>query len=155
MLYLVRHAKAGSRHDWDGDDRARPLSRAGRRQADAIAARLADRLDTTPATLLSSSYVRCRQTLAPLAARLAATIADEACLEEGSRFEDTVALLGEVPDGAVLCSHGDVIPEVIEALHRRGCRVRGEADWRKATVWLLDRRDGEFVDARVWPPPTI
>jgi len=30
LLVLVRHAKAGSRDGWDGDDRLRPLSEAGR-----------------------------------------------------------------------------------------------------------------------------
>ena len=42
-LFVVRHAKAGSRRDWDGDDSLRPLSKDGRRQADAVAARLARR----------------------------------------------------------------------------------------------------------------
>ena len=37
MLYLVRHAKAGSRHDFHGNDRLRPLSKAGHRQAEALA----------------------------------------------------------------------------------------------------------------------
>ena len=36
-LYLVRHAKAGSRHDFDGSDRDRPLTNSGRRQASALA----------------------------------------------------------------------------------------------------------------------
>ena len=33
MILLVRHAKAGSRSQWDGDDDERPLSSSGREQA--------------------------------------------------------------------------------------------------------------------------
>ena len=45
MLFLVRHAKAGSRTDWDADDFARPLTGKGRRQAAAIAERLLPQAD--------------------------------------------------------------------------------------------------------------
>ena len=41
---------------------------------------------------------------------------------------------------------------VIAALQRRGCRVHGPADWRKGTVWTIDRHDGELTSARVWRP---
>ena len=34
-ILLVRHGKAGSRSQWDGDDDERPLSSSGREQADA------------------------------------------------------------------------------------------------------------------------
>ena len=40
-IFVVRHAKAGSRHKWDGEDVERPLSEAGRRQTAAITERLA------------------------------------------------------------------------------------------------------------------
>ena len=62
--YLVRHAKAGSRHRWDGDDFERPVSASGRKQADAMAARL---VDAGVTSLWSSPYVRCIETLEPLA----------------------------------------------------------------------------------------
>ena len=42
-LYLVRHAKAGERRLWDGDDLDRPLSPKGWKQADLLATRLAAR----------------------------------------------------------------------------------------------------------------
>jgi 8-oxo-dGTP diphosphatase len=44
VLYLVRHAKAGRRSAYTGDDRMRPLSGPGRRQAKAIGKRLAPTL---------------------------------------------------------------------------------------------------------------
>jgi 8-oxo-dGTP diphosphatase len=151
-IYLVRHAKAGSRSDWDGDDSVRPLSKNGWKQAEAIADRLALR---GVSALYSSPFVRCHQTLEPLAARTDLDLATESRLGEGTPFELTLALLSEVPDGAVLCTHGDVIPETIAALQRRGCDIDNHPDWRKGTIWTLERAaDGQFVKARVWSPPT-
>ena len=72
MLYLVRHAKAGGRQEWRGDDRLRPLSKEGRRQADSLARRLA-RLTT--GDLLSSPYLRCVQTVEPLASVVGKNVA--------------------------------------------------------------------------------
>lgn len=151
-LFLVRHAKAGSRSKWDGDDHERPLSANGRVQADRLAERLAP---LGPSVLLSSPYLRCVQTLQPLGARCDLEVTSEPRLAEGTPFEAALELLAEVPDGAVLCSHGDLIPDTMAALERRGCRILGEPDWRKATVWCLERTaTGDFSSAEVWPPPT-
>jgi hypothetical protein len=63
-------------------------------------------------------------------------------------------MLTEVPDGAVMCSHGDLIPATISALERRGTAIRTPPDWRKASVWILRRnKHGGIVHATVWPPP--
>lgn len=151
MLYLVRHAKAGSRHDFTGDDRLRPLSPSGRRQADLLAVRLAA-LDVT--TLISSPYVRCIQTLQPTATAVGATVETDVCLGEGRSFVGVLDLMSTLPDGSVVCSHGDVIPETISALERRGCEFVSPPEWRKGSVWVLQRDDrGEFVTAEAWPPP--
>lgn len=151
MLYLVRHAKAGSRSDWDGDDFTRPLTGKGRRQSIAIAEGL---LPQATGVLISSPFVRCIQTLEPLAARLGAAVATDDALAEGAGFAGALDLLTTLPDGSVLCSHGDVIPETIDALLRRGCVVVGEPDWRKASVWQLVRGDeGAIAEATASPPP--
>jgi 8-oxo-dGTP diphosphatase len=152
MLFLVRHAKAGARHDWVGDDRVRPLSKAGRRQADA----LVDSLCAAGATeLYSSPYLRCIQTLEPLSAALGVPVVVDERLTEGDDFSGTLELLTAAADGAVLCSHGDVIPATMAALQRRGCAIVGEPDWRKATVWVIQRDDGECVSAAAWGPPKV
>jgi 8-oxo-dGTP diphosphatase len=151
MLYLVRHAKAGSRSDWSGDDRERPLSKAGRRQADALARVLTP---VCAGSLVSSPYVRCVQTLEPLATCVDGTVEIDERLAEGNDFRGALDLLATLPDGSVLCSHGDVIPDTIAALDRRGCRILTEPDWRKASVWVLRREaDGVVSEASVWPPP--
>ena len=151
MLYLVRHAKAGDRAAWKGDDRLRPLSKEGRRQADSLAWRLA-RLTT--GDLVSSPYERCLQTLQPLSSVLRQPVLEDERLGEEQGFEGALALIAELPDGTVLCSHGDVIPETIDALQRRGCVIVGEPNWRKASIWVLTRdHAGQIVEATAWEPP--
>jgi 8-oxo-dGTP diphosphatase len=146
--YVVRHAKAGHRETWDGDDDTkRPLTKSGVRQARALADHLADAGVTS---LWSSPYVRCVQTLEPLAERIGLPIADDERLAEGTPVEATLALLDEAGEGAVLCTHGDVLNDVVDALLRRGAVLTTPPDWRKATVWAID---GEKVT--VEPPPDV
>ena len=151
IVYLVRHAKAGERRTWEGDDMARPLSKHGWRQAEALGKRLAGK---GVSTLYSSPYVRCVQTLEPLAGRIDAAVLEEDRLLEGERFEGVLDLLAEVPEGSVLCSHGDIIPDTISALRRRGMEVQTPADWRKASVWVLRRKGSRITKGKVWPPPS-
>ena len=149
----MRHAKAGERRSWAGDDIERPLSAKGWKQADAIAQRLGP---LGVIDLVSSPYVRCVQTLEPLAMFIDAEVRVDDRLGEGTPFEQTLALLDELDDGAVLCSHGDVIPETIQALARRGLDVRSAADWRKASIWVIERNNRRrYTRARVWPPPVL
>lgn len=157
-LFLVRHAKAGKRSKWledpanDNDDRKRPLDDKGILQAAAVAERLAD---FAPTLLLSSPFMRCIQTLEPLGATLAITVTSDECLAEDNPFELILELLESCPDNAVLCSHGDMIPMVTDALERRGMVVTGMRDSRKASVWVLERQKGIIVRGHAWPPPTI
>lgn len=150
-LFLVRHAKAGERRLWTGDDHDRPLSGKGRKQAELLADRLAE---LAVGELRASPYARCVQTLEPLGARLGRPVEIDERLREDSPFEPVLDLIATAPDGSVLCTHGDIIPAAVQALHRRGTEVRNPVDWRKATVWVLKRdRRARVVHATVWPPP--
>ena len=150
IVYLVRHAKAGERRVWEGSDVERPLSSKGWKQARSVSARLAK---MGASSLYSSPYVRCVQTLEPLSELIGTDIVLDERLEEDRPFEPVLDLLGEVDSGAVLCSHGDIIPAVLQALVRRGLEVESEADWRKATVWVLKRKGDRITRGKVWPPP--
>ena len=149
-IYFVRHAKAGDRSSWSGPDSERPLSKAGWQQAHKLGKRLAA---VGAKQLVSSPFVRCVQTLEPLAERAGLPIEVDARLGEGAAFEGVLELLDTLPQGAVLCSHGDVIPETIDALIRRGLDVRSPPEWRKASVWVLKRKHGNFTQAVAWGPP--
>ncbi len=151
MLFLVRHAKAGERLD-SGDDTQRPLSKAGWAQALALVSPLLAAGASTP--LLSSPYVRCVQTLEPLAAELGFEVTIDKRLGEGESVIAMVEMISALPDGAVLSSHGDMIPDSLSGLQRRGCKFIGEANWKKASVWVIERdAHGNALTARSWPPP--
>ena len=127
------------------------MSKDGWKQSEAIAKRLAAKGATS---LHSSPYVRCMQTLEPLAKRLGVDVEADQRLFEGEPFEPVLELLGEVGTGAVLCSHGDIIPDVIRVLARRGMEVQSTPDWRKGSIWVLKRKGDRITKGKVWPPPS-
>jgi 8-oxo-dGTP diphosphatase len=145
VIYLVRHAHAGDRRSGP-DDRLRPLSDQGRREAASIASCL-DLQDG--ALVLSSPRTRCVQTVEPLAERFGRTVEICAALDEDEPAPGVVQLVAEVPDGSVLCTHGTPLRPVIEAFVAAGARLDGSASWDKGVVWGLERIDGRVVAARV------
>lgn len=148
--FLIRHAKAGSRHKWEGDDGQRPLSNAGRRQAEGIARRLADE---TVTSLWSSPSRRCVETLEPLAAQAGLEVTSDDRLAEAASLSGALDLLRTAGDGAVLCSHGDVVPDLVDGLIQRGATIVGEPDWRKASIWVLQLDGDDVTELRPEPPP--
>jgi len=104
---LVRHASAGKRADWGRDDRLRPLDARGRRQAAALVELLRV---VAVRRVVSSPYVRCLETVEPLAAALGLAIEEDDSLAEGAGTAAS-ALLAEV--GLVACTHGDVAEELL------------------------------------------
>jgi 8-oxo-dGTP diphosphatase len=149
-IYLVRHAKAGSRAAWGADDSTRPLVDEGIAQARVIASRLAP---LHPVRLVSSPYLRCRQTLEPLAAAISLQVETVEALREGTDTDTALAFLESLADGTVACSHGDVIPAVLKRLEWHGLDIVDWPDTRKGSVCRLERHDGNFVRASFSPPP--
>lgn len=158
LIYVVRHAKAGHRDPWATDDANRELTAPGWAQSKALAEVLAPL--TTGGRLISSPYVRCVQTLEPLRDLLAnatgttRVVEADDRLHEGSAPGPVVELIGGLPAGSVCCSHGDVIPDLIAHLERRGCAIIGTPRFEKASTWVLERADDGTCDrAWSWAPP--
>jgi len=149
-LYLVRHGAAGRRSTWESDDELRPLSNKGLRQAKGLVRLLEGEFISA---LLTSPHLRCRQTIEPLAAarRIAIQEADE--LAEGAGGKPIHQLAETlVGTNAVLCSHGDVIPELLDRLVRRGLDLQTPFDCQKGSVWIVEIESGEFTRARYLAP---
>lgn len=150
-LYLVRHGDAGHRSDWRGPDATRPLVARGWRQAEGLAELLAEK---PPARLLASPSTRCIQTLEPLGARLGLEVEVDERLGEGAGAEGPLQLAKALDDvSAVLCSHGDVIPDLLEALVRDGVKLHDELRWQKASTWVFTLDGGRLAKGRYLPPP--
>jgi 8-oxo-dGTP diphosphatase len=149
-VYLVRHAAAGDRARWQGADWLRPLSPRGHAQSRGLLRLLAD---AEIGRIVTSPYVRCSETVLPLAAIRNLSVEIDDALAEEADLEATLALVkqgGEV--GAVLCSHGDMIPAVLDHLVRSGVDIDPRAKCEKGSVWVLETRDGSVVTARYLPP---
>ena len=150
-LYLVRHADAGPRGGRAEPDEARPLSERGWRQADGLRDQLEDAGITQ---LVASPFVRCVQTLLPLGDTLGIVVALDDRLAEGQGALGALALARELRGtSAVMCSHGDVIPDVLEALMAGGTRLKGELKWQKASTWVLSWDGDHLAKGKYLPPP--
>ena len=155
-LHVVRHAAAGHRSQWVGPDPDRPLTGKGRHQAAGIA----DMLSRAGIRrLVSSPYARCVQTLEPLAADLGLPVETDHRLAEGAGGEAALVLAAELADGgrgdAVVCSHGDVIPEMLHHLRCDGTRFREPLTWPKGSTWVLTGDGRQWTKARYVPPPGV
>ena len=153
MIHLVRHAHAGSRASWDGDDRLRPLSARGVREAAAIADALGDG-GGIPA-VLSSPYTRCVETVVPLAARLGITPETADWLAEGSPAHAALERIPGLAPGTVLCSHGDVVGGIIGYLAASGVPLDGAPTWPKGSIWHLEVAGGRVRAAAYRGPGAI
>jgi 8-oxo-dGTP diphosphatase len=151
MIYIVRHAKAGSRRQWKGDDELRPLSKRGHAQARAIAKWLAAREITH---VVTSPYVRCVETVTPLAKKVGVDVEISDALAEGATLADSLRLVEKLMhDGdAVICTHGDVLGNLLMHYSHLGVEL-GDDRIEKASVWELDVIDGDVRAARYVPPP--
>lgn len=152
---MVRHAKAGDRARYAGDDRDRPLSPSGERQATLLARELAGLLPP-PGRILSSPAARCRQTIAPLAALLGEEVELVEWLEEGSDpLQAVEKARPPLDDASLVCTHGDVVWGVLEWLARGGIDLGERPDAQKAGSWLIEweSEDARPSSAVYLPPP--
>lgn len=139
-VLLVRHGTAGSRKAWVGDDRLRPLDQRGKLQADE----LVEKLSFYPIKrILSSGFLRCTQTVEPLASRLGIEIEIAKELEEGANPADLKALVntleGEV---VVLSTHGGASETLLGQT----------AANKKGGVWLIRQKKAKLKPMRYLPP---
>jgi 8-oxo-(d)GTP phosphatase len=158
-VLLVRHAAAGNRARWDGDDRSRPLDERGRLQADGLV-RILSRFDV--AEIYSADFIRCTETVEPLAEAIGLTVKDEPLLSEngypGSEKEALKLLrgLGGHHGAAVACSQGDVIPDALRRLSEEDhVDLPDPVPCKKASTWVLSFDGDRLFSADYIPPPEV
>lgn len=153
-VYLIRHVKAGERGKLPEPDELRGISKTGRKQAQALGASLRDVAFTR---LVSSPHLRCVQSLEPLAETrgVDVTIARELSEGQGPAGAEAWVLAAAADGPAALCTHGDVMRELVGSLLERGVPVVGDAEpgWAKAGTWRLAVRDGLVRALEYLPPP--
>jgi 8-oxo-(d)GTP phosphatase len=140
MILLIRHAWAGHRDDWGGDDdHLRPLDERGRRQAEELVELLAcyeiDRI-------LSSPYVRCVDSVEALARARGLSVEPREELTEELQATAGAKLVLSLQSNPAVCCHGGLS----EALCGR--------PQEKGEVFLLEIADGEVRLVGRLPPPS-
>lgn len=140
-IWIVRHGFAGRKGEHPGDDAERPLDHDGVEQAAALAEAL---LPDSPTMLCASPTRRCRQTLEPLSGLTGLAVHDLRALAAGGNPSKLAKLLRDLPRGAVLCTHGEVMEPLLDLLRAGGVTVQGATSddelLRKGSLWRLDRR---------------
>jgi 8-oxo-(d)GTP phosphatase len=142
-LLVVRHAPAGRRASYDGDDRLRPLSARGRAWALDLVPLLAP---FRPKRILSSPFARCFQTVRPLAEELDVPVESIDELAEGNGPAGVSLLQRMAGESAVLCTHGDVALEMLEFLTPDASKAgRRSLKLQKGDVWVVGSTDSTLT----------
>jgi 8-oxo-dGTP diphosphatase len=153
-VMLIRHAKAGKRAEYRGDDRTRPLDKIGRRHARDAAVMLAS---FVPQRVLSADLVRCEQTVQPLADRLglpvqsAPEFSDEFYLRNPAGTRQALFHWAEQPGASAICSQGEAIPGLLADLAAPAVPYQA----RKGSLWVLSLLGRRVVTADYYPHPTV
>ena len=156
---LVRHASAGHKADWPGDDESRPLDAQGAADAQALARLLACFAPT--ARVISSPALRCTETIRPFAAGFGGTVEAEASLAPHGRsagFSSRTDLADALPRllsdlvaerrPAVLCLHRENISDALAAVcSALGAPTAVPADpsLPKSGFWVVHAAAGELA----------
>ena len=146
---LLRHASAGGKDTWKGDDLDRPLDADGAAESDLLARLLAC---YGTCRVISSAAERCVATVRPYAALTGAKLEVEPALTAGAFEDDPEAGPALVTAAAaagrptVICAHRENIPPLLEA----ACAAFGVAPpdgppLRKAGFWVLHSAGGAVV----------
>ena len=150
MLLVVRHADVGDRRSWKGPDSLRPLSPAGRRQAEGLVVRLED---YPVDRILSSPTLRCQQTVQPLARDRFLQVEPLAALGvDADPGQLRAAFWDRALRNTVLCIHGETIGRFLTLLVADGLAVEDRLDWPDGSTWLLQRIGQRQVRGRLLAP---
>jgi 8-oxo-dGTP diphosphatase len=118
-VIVLRHGKATPPSDWRGEDATRPLTERGLTQSHGIVRTITS---WKPKRFISSTAVRCIETITPVATALKKTIKitnkiSQDAFESGKA--DVRSVVGEIVrkrKSTVVCSHGPVSPAVIREI---------------------------------------
>lgn len=149
-VLIVRHATAGSKSRFKGDDRKRPLDKNGRAQAQSLVAML---LAFGADQLFAADRVRCVSTLEPLAEELGKTIRSDELLTEEAYADNRKAArqrfleIAGTPGTPVICTQGKVIPDLIEWWCERDGVRPDKSRNRKGSTWVMSLHNGRLIAA--------
>jgi 8-oxo-(d)GTP phosphatase len=159
-LTLVRHASAGHKADWPGDELSRPLDPQGERDARSLSSLLrcfgVSRVISAPAE-------RCLATVRPYAVAIGASIEVESAFDvpgpdgpvRGQRAaaEKAAAALAAANEPVVICAHRENLPVLLAAACTQlGAQPPTKTPLRKGEFLVLHRAAGKLIAAERYHP---
>ena len=147
-LVLLRHAKAVSRDEWQGDDDDRPLDDLGENQARRL---LAIYQVFNLSQIHTSDAVRCYSTVEPMAKGLGIKLEVTGKLSESGyrkdkerAFDYAKELLKE-DSNSLICSHNPILPKMLNKLSKKSDVEADEEKLSPADGWVLHRIGREII----------
>jgi exopolyphosphatase/guanosine-5'-triphosphate,3'-diphosphate pyrophosphatase len=134
-IHLVRCATGVPPESWQGPGGARPLSEQGKAEAAGLVGFLAGR---SVARLIAGPALRCRETLAPLAAERGLPVHVDDRLDDEAPLEPALRLLRGLGEPAVLCTHRSTVTGLLARLLGLGAGPELDARCEPGSTWLLE-----------------
>jgi 8-oxo-(d)GTP phosphatase len=147
-LVLLRHAKAVSRDEWQGDDDDRPLDDSGENQAKRL---LTIYQVFNLSQIHTSDAVRCYSTVEMLAKGLGLKLEVTGKLSESGyrkdkeRAFDYAKELFKEDINALICSHNPILPKMLNKLSKKSDVEADEEKLSPADGWVIHRVGKEII----------
>jgi 8-oxo-dGTP diphosphatase len=147
-LIILRHTKALERGDWDEVDSERTLNETGFDQAQLLIKHLEP---FAIEEVYTSDYVRCVQTVTPLAHSRGLSITQVPSLNEQTFEEDPLRsisfanALKQDEKNILICSHNPVIPTMLRGILNTKLKNKDLIKLEPGDAWIVHRVHGEIV----------
>jgi len=157
-LVLLRHAKAVTRDEWQGEDDDRPLDSYGQNQAKRL---LAMYQVFNLEQIHSSDAVRCYDTVVAIAKGLSIKLEVTGKLSESTFKKDKEKAfdyakdLMKLNESVLLCSHNPILPKMLNKLTKKSEVDADEGKLLPADGWVIHRIGKEIIQIDRIDSPNI
>ena len=155
---LLRHAKAVTREEWQGDDDDRPLDSLGQNQANRL---LAIYQVYNIEQIHTSDAVRCYDTVNPIVKGLGIKLEVTGKLGESTYKKDKEKAFEYAKDlikedaRILLCSHNPILPKMLNKLTKKSDVDADEGKLSPADGWVIHRDGKEIIQIDRLDAPTL
>ena len=155
---LLRHAKAVTREEWQGDDDDRPLDSLGQSQANRL---LAIYQVYNIEQIHTSDAVRCYDTVNPIVKGLGIKLEVTGKLGESTYKKDKEKAFEYAKDlikedaRILLCSHNPILPKMLNKLTKKSDVDADEGKLSPADGWVIHRNGKEIIQIDRLDAPTL
>ena len=157
-LILLRHAKAVTRDEWQGEDDDRPLDSYGQNQAKRL---LAMYQVFNLEQIHSSDAVRCYDTVVAIAKGLniklevTGKLSESTFKKDKEKAFDYAKDLIKLNESVLLCSHNPILPKMLNKLTKKSEVDADEGKLLPADGWVIHRMGKEVIQIDRIDSPSI